>query len=258
MLDALGGLVDKSLVVPDPPGQAGRYGMLETTRQYAAERLAESAEEAAVRRRHADYFLAAAEQAEPRLFGPQQNIWLARLEGEQGNLRAALAYLRDQAEGELGLRLAGALWRFWEVRGQVAEGQARLSEMLRLAGRPADPETEPGRAAAHARARLGAGVCGYYQRDYGPATAHLAESLRLYRALGDRQGMARTLFCQGCMANDCGVSRKRAPCSRKARRCAGRSGTGRGSAGRTAGWAWPPGGWASLPGPARFWKRACR
>lgn len=171
--------------------------MLETMRQYAAERLQECGEEDSVRRRHASYFLALAEAAEPKLFSPEQNNWFARLEDEHSNLRVSLEWMAAHGEAEQRLRLAGALWRFWEVRGYLTEGRARLSEMLRLAGTAGD-------TAARARALLGAGVCGYYQRDNTAAAAQLQESLGLYRALGDRQGTARALFYLGWMANDRG------------------------------------------------------
>ena len=128
-------------------------------RQYATERLAESGETYRLRQRHAGFFLALAEQAEPKLFGPEQDAWFARLEAEHSNLRIALEWLAAQEDATQGLRLAGALWRFWEVRGHLAEGRTWLSEMLRLAG----PDAE---AAARAKALLGAAVCAYYLRDF--------------------------------------------------------------------------------------------
>ena len=117
-----------------------------------------------MRQAHAGYFLALAEQAEPELFGPEQNTWLARLEEEHDNLRAAFAQPARADDPQPGLRLAGALWRFWEVRGHLAEGQAWLNEMLRRAGAAAEP-------AVRAKALLGAGVCAYYQRNNGAASA---------------------------------------------------------------------------------------
>ena len=143
------------------------------------------------------FFLALAEQAEPKLFGPEQDAWFARLEAEHSNLRAALEWLAAQEDAMQGLRLAGALWRFWEVRGHLAEGRSWLSEMLRRAG----PDAE---AAARAKALLGAAVCAYYLRDYAAAAAQLSESLELFRAVGDRQGTARVLIYQGWMATDRG------------------------------------------------------
>jgi predicted ATPase len=197
VLDTLAGLVDKSLVILDCSGERGRYRMLETVRQYATERLAESGEADRVRQRHAGHFLGFTERAEPELYGPEQDGWLARLEDEHSNLRAALEWLAASGAAEQGLRLAGALWRFWEVHGHLGEGRTSLAEMLRLAGPDADP-------AARAKALLGAGGCAYYMRDHPAATRLWEESLRLHRAVGGRQGEARVLIYQGWLANDTG------------------------------------------------------
>jgi predicted ATPase/DNA-binding XRE family transcriptional regulator len=197
VLDLLAHLVDKSLVILEFPGDTGRYRLLETVRQYGLELLEERGETPIWRQRHASFFLTLAEEAEPKLFGPEQDSWFARLEAEHGNLRAALEWLAAQDEAGQGLRLAGALWRFWEVRAHLAEGRAWLSEMLRRAG----PDAEP---AARAKALMGAGGCAYYLRDHPAADALWEESLSLYRRLGGRQGMARVLIYQGWLANDRG------------------------------------------------------
>ena len=89
--------------------EAVRYRLLEPIRQYAREKLEESGEGEEVRRRHAAFFLALAEEAEPRLRGPEDREWLERLEREHDNLRAALSWALERGEAELGLRLAGAL-----------------------------------------------------------------------------------------------------------------------------------------------------
>ena len=159
VLDALTHLVDKSLVVPEWRGRADRYGMLETLRQFAVERLEQSGEAADARRRHADYFVGLAEAAEPMLMSTEQRTWQARVEDEHNNIQVALDWLAsEEARGvmsrprEAALRLAGALWRYWEVRGHLAEGQARLASLLEAP----DPGVAP---AILARAYLGAGVC---------------------------------------------------------------------------------------------------
>jgi predicted ATPase/DNA-binding XRE family transcriptional regulator len=197
VLDRLASLVDKSLVNLEWRGDAGRYGMLETVRQYATERSVESGETDFLRQRHASFFLELVERAEPKLFGPEQDAWYARLEAEHSNLRAALEWLVVQGDTAQGLRLAGALWRFWEVRGHLAEGRSWLSEMLRRAGPDAD-------AAARAKALLGTAVCAYYLRDHTAAAAQLSASLELFRAVGDRQETAHVLIYQGWMATDRG------------------------------------------------------
>ena len=128
-------LVDRSLVVPGEAGGGRRYRLLETVREYAAERLADEghAAAAAVRRRHAEHYAALAERAATELWGPDQAAWLARLDAELGNMRAALAWVATAGgagAGETGLRLAGALWRFWGRRGRAGEGRAHLERLL--------------------------------------------------------------------------------------------------------------------------------
>jgi len=196
--------------------------MLETIRQYALERLEESSELASLRQKHADYFLVLAERAEPKLFSPEQNIWLARLEDEHSNLQSALTCLREEGRALSGLRLAGALWRFWEVRGHLAEGQTWLSEMLRGVSQAEGQEPVSGaESVARAKALLGAGVCAYYQRDHAGAAALLAQSLGLYRTLDDRQGVGRVLFYQGWLANDRGAFAEARPLSGERRHLPG-------------------------------------
>jgi non-specific serine/threonine protein kinase len=117
ILDLLDGLVSKSLAHLDEREEEARYGLLETVRQYAGERLAASGELEAVRARHLAWCLALAEQAAPALLRPEQGTWLARLEREHDDLRAALGWARERGAGEEGLRLAGALGRFWYAQG---------------------------------------------------------------------------------------------------------------------------------------------
>src|SRR5207245_9976014 len=100
--------------------------MLETVREYALERFAESAEEDVLRRRHLSYLVALAEEAEPQLEAGQQREWLQRLEAELGNVRGALAFALEAGEAERALRLAAALRRFWQVHGHLAEGRRWL------------------------------------------------------------------------------------------------------------------------------------
>ena len=109
VLDLLSRLVEKSLVVAEATGGGGvRYRMLEPIRQYAREKLQEGGEGEEVRRRHASFFLALAEEAEPRLRGPEDMEWLERLEVEHDNLRAALSWALERGEAELGLRSGGS------------------------------------------------------------------------------------------------------------------------------------------------------
>ena len=106
--------------------------MLETIREYGAERLAEHGEAGGDRRRHAAYYLALAEEAGPALAGPEAAAWLARLDAEHDNLRAALALGAGAGDGATALRLAAALGRFWAQRGHLSEGRRWLTEVLAL------------------------------------------------------------------------------------------------------------------------------
>ena len=192
-------LVDKSLVVVDR--QTSRYGMHESIRQYADDRLAEAGEEAALRLRHLAYFTAWAEAAEPHLIGPDQLLWLDQLQAEHDNLRAALDWLHDQparlaAHLEQGLRLAGALWRFWSIRGYTEEGLHRLEALIALRPRRvgrAGAVPAPDLPLAWAKVLNGAGVLAYARGEYAASRAYFEQNLALRRALGDKKGIAAAL-----------------------------------------------------------------
>jgi non-specific serine/threonine protein kinase len=186
LLDDLEALVDQSLVCQK---DEARFGMLDTIREYAAERLEASGELEAVRRRHAEHFLALAEEAEPGLQGPKQGAWLERLEREHDNLWAALGWsLERGAEDlgpDLGLRRAGALARFWEVRGHPAEGLRWLERALSRSAETPE-STRAGSLSA-------AGSLAYVRADYALAATLHEASLALRRQLGDRAGIAASL-----------------------------------------------------------------
>jgi predicted ATPase/DNA-binding SARP family transcriptional activator/DNA-binding CsgD family transcriptional regulator len=201
VLDCLSRLVDKSLAVLEEGEHDGalRYTMLEPVRQYARQKLRESGEEEAVQGRHADFFLALAEEAEPEISGPDQEAWLKRLVREHANLRGALAWALDPAESgqsrehraEVGLRLAGALGRFWGVYGP-GEGLRWLERGL-ARGRAASKPTL-------AKALYEAGWIVLFQGDYDGAIALLEEALALFRELEDRRGVATSLVNLGFAA----------------------------------------------------------
>jgi predicted ATPase len=135
VLDLLSHLVDKSLVLAEPHVSGTiRYRLLETLRQYAQERLADSGERRATRQRHARYCLGVAEQASRALTRPEHGPWLARLEDEHDNLRAALTWGLESEDSDLSLRLGAALWRFWRYRGHLAEAETWLARVLALPG----------------------------------------------------------------------------------------------------------------------------
>jgi predicted ATPase/DNA-binding SARP family transcriptional activator/DNA-binding CsgD family transcriptional regulator len=172
ILDLLSGLVDKSLVAAEPTAGGGvRYRMLEPVRQYALEKLRQDGEVEEVRRRHAAFFLALAEDAEPQLRGPEDVGWLERLEVEHDNIRATLTWSIEHSEGEIGLRLAAALWRFWDTKGHNGEGRGWLVETLAMDGRTPVP--------VRAKALEGLGWMAYFQGDMAQAAAAAEEGLEL-------------------------------------------------------------------------------
>ncbi len=200
--DALRGvvsLVDKSLLRTDegPDGEV-RFAMLETIREYALEQLGTGDELARARGRHAAHYLGLCEEAEPWLVGPEQDRWLNVLEREHDNLRAALSWAREGDAG-LGLRLAGALWQFWHMRGRLGEGRRWLEDML------STPYAATGAAApARAKALYGAGWLAYRQGDDDRAAILCEESLRLYRGLDDNRGIVGALNLLGNVTDDRG------------------------------------------------------
>jgi non-specific serine/threonine protein kinase len=194
VLEGLASLVDKSLLRQEVgPGRESRYLMLETLREYGLEQLRASGETGEALIAHATYYLTLAEGAEPELERPSQVTWLDRLEVEHNNLRAVLAWACAEGEAELGLRLAGSLWRFWMVRGHVAEGRAWLEATLAL---PSDSPHTATRAKALARVADLVRRCG----DEALARAYSQESLAIWRELGDRAAAASELTHLGRMA----------------------------------------------------------
>jgi tetratricopeptide (TPR) repeat protein len=144
------------------------------------------------------YFLALAEEAETQLTGSDEQAWLDRLETERDNLRSALSRSAAAADdGAGGLRLAGALWRFWLVHGYLFEGRRSLVEQLAL---PADPSAWQARA----KALHGAGVLARNQGDYPAAGLLHEESLAIKRRHGDRRGIAASLNSLGNVASERG------------------------------------------------------
>ncbi|MBI3971856.1 MAG: tetratricopeptide repeat protein [Chloroflexi bacterium] len=209
VVPALGSLVDNSLLRRQD-GAAGEpwFTMLETVREYALERLVDSGEEQDARRRHAAHFLALAEQGEPELQGLQtgggegQAVWLDRLEREHDNVREALGWCQAHGQVEQGLRLAGALCRFWELRGHFAEGGRWLAGFLER-GRGAE-------AALRAKASSGAGTLAWCEGDYARAAALHRASLQAYRAAGDDRGAAIALSNLAVQAHSQGDDRRAA------------------------------------------------
>jgi non-specific serine/threonine protein kinase len=190
VLDIVSALVDKSLVVAESEERAARYRLLEPVRQYALEQLVARGEMEDVRARHAGFYLELAEGAAVGLRGPDQERWLERLEQEQGNLRAALDWARQEG-GSLELRLATALAPFWEIHGHLTEGLQRLRGAL-TRGAATDDPTMRMRALA-AAGRLSFFFDHSLTSRYTEAEALTQESLKLARELDDQQAIAATL-----------------------------------------------------------------
>lgn len=182
-------LLDKSLVRRQADaGEEPRYDMLETIREYGHERLEERREMEGAAERHARWFAELAELAAPSLTGPQRGEWLDRLEREQDNFRAALAWSTEHAI-EPGMRLGAALWRFWQIRGHIGEGRRSLADLV-----ASDARVDP---AIRARLLSAAGSLAYWQNDAAAAVRHYEESLALRRAAGDRRELASALYDLG-------------------------------------------------------------
>lgn len=184
-LELIESLADKSLIRLFDDGTQQRLAMFETIRDFARERLAEQGELKVIGERHAAYFLRLAEQAEPLLAGREQTAWLPRLEREQANLRAAVAWLRERGQAEQALRLCAALWRFWWLRGDISEGRALLESLL--------GEADNAEPTIRAKALNGAGVLADSQGDWLMAARLHDESLQISRRIGDLRNVAWSL-----------------------------------------------------------------
>jgi predicted ATPase/class 3 adenylate cyclase len=198
-IDALASLVDKSLLRREelPDGDA-RFSMLETIRELALEHLEASGELEAIKRRHAEHFLALAEEAEPHLaLDASQIEWIERLDAEVANLQAVIDWTQaapdDPARAEIGLRLSAALWHYWAVRSSAAEARARIEAILGLAA--AGPPSS-----ARGKALHGASILARELSDYDASERLLGESLAIARQLDDRRQVADLLNSLGWLS----------------------------------------------------------
>lgn len=191
VLEGLGGLVEKSLVVVEEARGEARYRLLEPVRQYAAELLRSPPEAGALPRRHAGYFLQLAETLEPRLTSAGQAGAVERLEVEHDDLRSAMRYFLEQRDAGSATRLGASLWRFWQTRGYLTEGRQWLGSALELpCPVAADSHADRAARAARARALQGAGVLAWAQGEYAEARRDFEESLDLFDQLADLEGTA--------------------------------------------------------------------
>jgi non-specific serine/threonine protein kinase len=193
VLSVLTALVDKSLVRQvSQPDWEPRFSMLETIRAYALVQLGEAGELQTMQRMHAEWCLGLAEDAEPALIGPEQAVWLERLEQEHENLRVALHWSIHGGDVLIGIRLAVALGRFWEVRGHLHEAHVWLEGLL-----PARHVAPP---SVRARLCAAAGHLAFLRGDQEQAQALLEESLALSRAEGEAHEIVPCLTNLGLVA----------------------------------------------------------
>lgn len=193
-LDALNdvtSLVEKSLLRQEELGDGQAwYTMLEIVREYALERLLESGEADAIRRRLVRYYLTLTEEAESELLGSRQTVWFAHLEREQDNTRAVLQWCRERGYAEPAFRIAVALWWFWGVHGHVSEGRAILADLL---ARFPLHDAADRHLALRAQALRAAGMLASIQGDHAAARMLHEEGLDLRRRLGDPVGIYNAL-----------------------------------------------------------------
>jgi len=180
-LEQLATLVDHSLVQRAPAGEEPRFQVLETVREYAADQLGDRRAE--LEQRHADFFIDLAEAAELR--GPDQQSWLERLDRERDNLRTTLDHAAAADDPTSELRLVSALWRFWWLRGELAEGRSRLEHAI-----------ERSAAAAPALvAQACAGAAGIAWSQGEPARARELASQGLRASGPDPDGAVTAIYC---------------------------------------------------------------
>jgi tetratricopeptide (TPR) repeat protein len=193
VVDGVTSLIDKSFLrLSESEGQEARLLMLETIREYGWDCLTRSGELEETSRAHALYYLRFAEEIDPHLRSAQQDMWLARLEAEHDNLRAALRWSIDRGEKETALRLSGALWYYWELCGPWDEGRIFLEQALAA--------SEGMATAVRAKALSGAGVLMGNLGHFEQALALCQQGLALFRELEESPGTALSLYNLGTMA----------------------------------------------------------
>jgi predicted ATPase/DNA-binding CsgD family transcriptional regulator len=183
LVDGLESLLNKSLLyLEEEPGGEHRFMMLETLHEYAREKLQEQGEAHKLQGRHAVFFAELVEQAESKLTSAEQDYWFVRLRSEHDNLRAAMAFVLESGENEIGLRIVGALRDFWNYEGHVVEGLGWIQRALAMG-----EEVSP---ALRAKALNAAGWLSFVQGEYQRGQLYNRDALVLYRELGDQANMA--------------------------------------------------------------------
>jgi predicted ATPase/class 3 adenylate cyclase len=187
VLSSLTALNDHSLILPRSGVDGPRFGMLDTIRSFARERLEESGDGDDARARHAAAYLALAEAEAVHLPGRDQATRLVRLTEDHDNLRAAVAWSIEAGDAERGLRFAAALWRFWQLRGHLVEAHAAMPRLLGIPGAERDDTLRM-------RAIEAAGGIAYWRGEMAEARAHYDDQVRIARVTGDRLGEADGSF----------------------------------------------------------------
>ncbi len=173
-----------------------RFSMLEIVREFALGQLEAAGDLQEIGQRHAEYFAAWAQKAETQFNGPNQALWLARMEQKIDNLRAALNWLLANKRIEAAAAMACALATFWQRHGHYSEGRRSLEAILAQFARI------PVERSLRARCLQKAATLAYRQGDWETAQGWLAESLDIYREQDNRSGVARVLFDLGWIALD--------------------------------------------------------
>ena len=195
VLEGITSLIEQNLLVAKVQHDGDpRFQMLEVVREFAREVLTEAGETDVVNRRHAEYYCALGEAAEPQLEAAQSADWLNRLEDDHDNLRAALNWAAENGP-TLGQRLAGAIWRFWWLHGHIREGCDQLGLFLSLSN-----------TADSVRAKMlsGAGQLNRLKGNRELARSYTEEDLLLARATGDKKNAALALQRLGFLRLDDG------------------------------------------------------
>lgn len=181
----LGALVDHSLLVGDETGASPRFRMLETIREFAVRRLAESPDEQYVRDRHARAYLALVEDARPHLDLADSAKWMAVLATENANIQVALDHALEVQDADAAQRIVASAWRFWQSRGHLAEGFGTARAALALDGST---------ALVRAEALDAAGSIAYWTGDAEATRSYYEAAIRIRREEGSTAGLANALY----------------------------------------------------------------
>lgn len=192
-VEAVAALVNQSLLVRDDTEEGPRFRMLDTIRTFALENLYTSGEAEEAFRMHTRYYLDMVERASPALVTLEQTTWTERLEAELDNIRAALRWSEENMDAETGLRLCGALWRFWVIRGYLKEGYHWLERMINL-------PREGVSAGVYARALNGIGTLAHLTGDNFQARDYLEKSLDIWKKWQNNKELALVLNNLGWVA----------------------------------------------------------